>query len=366
MLPCFSEWYGNASSKHFYGWQAEELVAQARQQVAELVGADPAELIFTSGATESINLALKGLAATAPPEKRHIISVATEHKAVLEVMGRLERSGFRVTLLPVDRFGLIDLANLEEALTEDTLLVSVMTANNEIGVLQPIEEIVRLCHERGVLFHTDAAQAIGKIPFDINHNEADLVSFSGHKMYGPKGIGALVVRKRRPRIRLIPQMDGGGHERGLRSGTLNVPAIVGFGEACQICREEMPEESARMKSLRDRLQDGLSQAIENLKVNGHPERRLPHSLNISIPDVEGDALITGLSDLAISSGAACVSSDPEPSHVLRAIGLSDPEIRSSLRMAVGRFTTAEEIDYAIGRVSETVGRLQSGQAVPAR
>jgi len=367
MLPCFTEWYGNAASRHHsFGWQAEELVRQAREEIAGLIGAQAQEIVFSSGATESINLALKGVAASSP-QPLHLITAVTEHKAVLEVCAVLERHGWRVTRLPVDSGGMVDPADLEQALTSETRLVSIMAANNEIGVLQPVQALAQVCRRRGVVFHTDATQAIGKVPFDLAEIDADLVSFSAHKMYGPKGVGALVVRRRRPRIRLAPLIDGGGHEAGLRSGTLNVPGIVGFGEACRIAREEMAGEARRLAGLRDRLEARLREGIEDLVVNGHQVRRLPHSLNVSIPGLDGDALVAALSDVALSSGAACASADPEPSHVLRALGRPDDLIRSSLRFGLGRFTTDEEVEYAAGRVVEAAQRLRRNNGVlPAR
>lgn len=362
MLPCFTEWYGNASSRHHaYGWQAEELVREARQNVAHLLNVAAEEVIFTSGATESVNLAMKGLAALAPPQKRHVLTVATEHKAVLEVCESLQRQGFDLEILPVDERGILDLDLLKKSIRPQTLIVSVMAANNETGVLQPVAEIAAICREHGVVFHTDATQAVGKIPFDCAEVDADLVSCSAHKIYGPKGVGSLIVRKRRPRLRLAPLIEGGGHERGLRSGTLNVPGIVGFGEACRLAREEMPDDARRLAALRDRLEAGLLERVEGILVNGDRARRLPHSLNVSIPDVEGDSLITSLRDLAVSSGAACASADPAPSHVLKAMGRSDDLIRSSLRFGLGRFNTAEEIEFAVERVVETVERLRNGR-----
>lgn len=366
MLPSFDSMYGNAASRqHAFGWQAEELASIARQHVADLAGALPEEVVFTSGATESINLALKGVAGVVPPEKRHAVTVATEHKAVLEVFDVLESAGWRVERLGVDSRGRVDLGALREALRPQTALVAVMAANNEIGNLMPLREIGALCHEHGVVFFTDATQAVGKIPFDLRTIEADLVAFSAHKLYGPKGVGALIVRKRCPGIRLAPQIHGGRHERGLRSGTLNVPGIVGFGEACRIARGEMDAGARRLAALRDGLEAALCGGIEDLVINGDRDNRLPHSLNVSIPGVDGDALISALPDLAISSGAACASADPAPSHVLRALGREEALIRSSLRFGLGRFTTAEEVDYAARRVAEVAMRLRAARHASA-
>ncbi len=360
MLPCFTEAYGNAASRtHAFGWQAEALVEQAREQVAALIGADPREIVWTSGATESDNLALKGVAANYAKKGRRIVTVCTEHKAVLDSCKWLESQGFEVVYLPVDKTGLIDLDQLRDSIDERTILVSAMHANNEIGVVQPIEEIGRICREKNTLFHSDAVQAAGKIPLDVNRANLDLVSLSAHKMYGPKGVGALYVRRRDPRVRLAPLIHGGGHERGMRSGTLNVPGIVGFGEAARIAREEMPAESARLEALRDRLEHGIVSQLEEAHVNGHPTQRLPHSLNISFAWVEGESLIMGLSGIAVSSGSACTSATLEPSYVLSALGVGDDLAHSSIRFGLGRFNTGEEVDFVIGKVVETVKKLRA-------
>lgn len=359
MLPYFSEKFGNpASRNHRFGWEAEEAVERARKQVAELIGAQPKEIVFTSGATESDNLALKGVAEAYRHRGDHIITVATEHKAVLDSARRLEAQGFRVTYLPVGPDGLIDLDQLRAAITDRTILISVMYANNEIGVVQPIREIGRIAKEKGVLFHTDAVQAAGKIPIDVEADGIDLASLSAHKMYGPKGIGALYVRRRNPRVELVPLIDGGGHERGLRSGTLNVPAIVGFGEACAICRREMPEESQRLRQLRDRLLNQILAELDEVYINGSMEHRLPNNLNLSFRYVDAEALLTALPDVALSSGAACSSANLEPSHVLRALGRGDDLVHSSIRFGLGRFTTQEEVDYVAGRIVEAVKKLR--------
>jgi cysteine desulfurase len=360
MLPYFTEHYGNAASRtHVFGWKAEEAVNRAREQVAALLGAEPREIIFTSGATESNNLALKGAAAMLRSRGNHLITVQTEHKAVLDPCRRLEREGFQVTYLPVDRYGRVAAEQVAEALTERTILVSVMAANNEIGTLQPIAAIGRLCKERGVLFHTDAAQAAGKIPLDVEGMGIDLLSLSAHKMYGPKGVGALYVRRRQPYVRLEPLLDGGGHERGLRSGTLPVPLIVGLGQACALCQQEMPQEAERLRQLRERLRQGLQERLPETYLNGHPTERLPGNLHLSFAHVRADALLSALRDIAVSSGSACTSADPEPSYVLRALGLPDELVRSGIRFGLGRFTTEEEIDYVIEEVCRQVERLRA-------
>ena len=351
MVPLLQEDYGNAASRqHAFGWKAEAAVEIARTRLAKLVGALPEEVVFTSGATESINLALKGVAEARRGRGNRIVIAATEHRAVIDTAARLSNYGFEVTVLGVDRTGLVDPAEVGRAIGPQTILVSVMAANNEIGTLAPLEAIGRICRDRGVLFHADAAQAAGKVPVDFNEMNIDLLSLSAHKMHGPKGVGALVVRNG---VSLKPQVDGGGHERGLRSGTLNVPAIAGFGLAAEIAGTEMQTESARVGALRDRLVAGLSNAIEGLRVNGHAARRLTNNTNITFPGVAADALMMAMKDIAVSSGSACSSASPGPSHVLLAIGLSPEEARASLRFGLGRFTTAEEIEYAIGRIAES-------------
>jgi cysteine desulfurase len=359
MWPYFAEDYGNAASRtHVFGWKAAEAVQEARQQVAELVAARPREIIFTSGATESNNLALKGAAAMYHARGDHIVTVQTEHKAVLDPCRRLQQEGFRVTFLPVDRQGLIAPEQVAEAIDDRTILVSVMAANNEIGVLQPIAAIGRLCQERGVLFHTDAAQAAGKIPLDVEEMGIDLLSLSAHKMYGPKGVGALYVRGRRPHVRLQPILDGGGHEHGLRSGTLPVPLVVGLGKACTLCRAEMADEASRLLRLRQRLCQGIRTRLVDVTLNGHAEQRLPGNLNLSFGGVKGEALLMALYDVAVSSGSACTSADPEPSYVLRALA-DDDRAHSSIRFGLGRFTTEEEVDYVVEAVVRAVSRLRS-------
>lgn len=359
MLPYFTEHYGNAASKqHEFGWRAEAAVEQARKQLATLIGAGAEEIVFTSGATESINLALKGVAEAYASRGKHIITAATEHKAVLDCCKRLEKYGYRVTILPVDRTGLIALDRLQEAITRETILVSIMTANNEIGTLAPVEAIGTLCRERGVLFHTDATQAVGKIPVDVRAMCVDLMSFSAHKMYGPKGVGALFVRAANPKVKLLPQIDGGGHERGVRSGTLNVPAIVGFGEAARLAVQEMEEERRTTARLRDRLVHQILSTVEATWLNGHPTSRLPNNANITFKDADADTVMMEMKDVAVSSGSACSSAQPEPSHVLKAIGLSTEEAKCSLRFGLGRFTTEEEIEFAFARVVETVTKVR--------
>ncbi len=359
MLPYFSEHYGNAANRHHaFGWQAKEAVDTAREQVAGLIGANPREIVFTSGATESNNLALKGAAAMYRNRGDHIITVATEHKAVLDPCQRLEREGFRLTILPVDRFGRVSADEVAAALTEKTILVSVMAANNEIGSLQPVAEIGRLCKERGVLFHCDAVQAVGKVPFDVEETGADLVSLSAHKIYGPKGVGALYVRGSSPRVRLTPLFDGGGHERGMRSGTLPVPLIVGFGTACALAGTEMTAEAIRLRNLRERLHACIIGDVDEVFLNGHPTERLPGNLNLSFAHVDGSALLMNLRNVAVSSGSACTSADPEPSYVLRALGVPDDLAHGSLRFGLGRFTTEEEINSASADVVRVVRLLR--------
>jgi cysteine desulfurase len=359
MLPYFTENFGNAASRtHSFGWTAEEAVENARAEIAKTIGADSKEITFTSGATESNNLAIKGVAEFAHDKGNHIVTVVTEHKATLDTCKHLERNGYEVTYLPVGTDGRIDLAQLEASLTDRTILVSVMFANNETGVLQPIAEIGKLCHDRGILFHTDAVQAFGKVAIDVEAMNVDLLSISAHKIYGPKGVGALYVRRRKPRVRLSPQIHGGGHERGNRSGTLNVPAIVGFGEAARIARETMAEEAMRIQGLRDHLQARLESEVPHSYLNGSATHRLPGTLNISFAYVEGEGLIMGLKDVALSSGSACTSASLEPSYVLRAMGLNDELAHSSLRMTIGRFTTREEVDYVADLIRDKVARLR--------
>lgn len=359
MLPYFRENFGNAASRnHSFGWVAEEAVENARKQIAELVGANPREIVFTSGATESNNLAIKGVAEMYAERGNHLITAATEHKAVLDTMKRLEKHGYRVTYLPVRQDGLIDLDMLREAITDKTILISIMYANNEIGVLQPIREIGKIAKERGVLFHSDATQAVGKIPVNVLEDHIDLMSLSAHKMYGPKGVGALYVRRKNPRVQVTAQMDGGGHERGMRSGTLNVPGIVGFGKAAELCKQEMPEESKRLRYLRDKLKDKLLSELDEVYINGSMEHRLPHNLNMSFAYVEGESLLMGMNDVAVSSGSACTSATLEPSYVLKALGAGDDLAHSSIRFGIGRFNTEEEIDYTAEKVVQVVRKLR--------
>jgi len=357
MIPWLREHFGNpASRSHAWGWEAEEAVEKAREQVAALVGADPREIIWTSGATESDNLALKGAAQFYKSKGKHLVTVKTEHKAVLDTMRELERQGFEVTYLDVKEDGLLDFEALKAALRPDTLLVSVMFVNNEIGVIQDIPAIGALCRERGIIFHVDAAQATGKVQIDLAKLPVDLMSLASHKTYGPKGIGALYVR-RKPRVRIEAQMHGGGHERGMRSGTLPTHQIVGMGEAFRLAREEMGSESERIRMLHRKLVEGLS-VIEQTFLNGHPEQRVPHNVNMSFNFVEGESLIMGVKGIAVSSGSACTSASLEPSYVLRALGRSDELAHSSLRMTIGRFTTEEEIDYVVSTLKDRVARLR--------
>jgi len=359
MLPYFQGVFGNAASRnHEFGWQAEQAVETAREQIAKLIGATAKEIIFTSGATESNNLALKGVAEMYREKGNHIITQVTEHKATLDTCKRLEKNGFRVTYLPVQKDGLIDLEDLKRAMDDKTILVSIMAANNEIGILQPIREIGKLCHERGVLFHTDAVQITGKSPFNVLEDNVDMASISGHKIYGPKGVGALYVRRRNPRVQLVAQMDGGGHERGMRSGTLNVPGIVGLGKACEIAREGLAEEMKKMAALRDSLRDQIMSQLDECYINGSYEHRLPNNLNISFAFVEGESLLMGINDIAVSSGSACTSATLEPSYVLKALGAGDDLAHSSIRFGLGRFNTQAEVDYVAKRVVETVKRLR--------
>ncbi|MBX7082415.1 MAG: IscS subfamily cysteine desulfurase [Nannocystaceae bacterium] len=363
MLPYFTQMYGNAASRtHAFGWTAEEAVEQARTEIATTLGADPKEITWTSGATESNNLAIKGvveyLGTGGEGRPQHVITVATEHKAVLDTCKYLERHGTAVTYLPVDRSGLVTVDQVAAAMTDHTSVVSIMVANNETGVIQPIAEIGRLCRSRNVLFHTDATQAFGKIPLDVEAMCIDLASISAHKIYGPKGIGALYVRRRKPRVRLAPQIHGGGHERGNRSGTLNVPSIVGFGVAARIARESMASETERIAALRDHLRDHVCREIEHVHVNGSREHMLPGHLNVSFAYIEGESLLMALKEIALSSGSACTSASLEPSYVLRAMGLDDELAHSSLRMTLGRFTTREEVDYVADLLKRHVARLR--------
>ena len=359
MLPFFSERFGNASSRHHaFGWTARDAVAAARRQVAELIGADPREICFTSGATESDNLAVRGVVAADPRRPLHVVTMTTEHHAVLDPCRRLESEGVEVTRVAPRPDGLCDAADVERALRPHTRLVSVMAANNEIGVLQPVARIAELTRPRGIVLHTDAAQAVGKVPVDVDELGVDLLSFTAHKMCGPKGIGALYVRRRRPRLAIVPLVDGGGHEQGLRSGTLNVPGIVGFGAAAAICRADLEAEGARVGRLRDRLLAGLRERLDGVSVNGSLAARLPHNLNVSFEGIEGESLLVGLDDVAVSSGAACTSVNPEPSHVLNAIGVGDELAHASIRFGLGRTTTQEDVDYAVDKVASLVVRLR--------
>lgn len=359
MLPYFTTHYGNAASvAHRFGWEAAEAVDRAREQVAAWIGADSREVVFTSGATESNNLAIKGVAATLRRKGNHLVTAAAEHKAVLDPLRRLAREGWDVTVVPVDEYGMVHPEAIAEALTDQTVLVSVMAANNEVGTINPIRAIGQLCHERGVVFHTDATQAVGKIPVVVGEDHVDLLSLSGHKVYGPKGVGALYVRRRDPMVRLTPLFDGGGHERGVRSGTLAVPLIVGLGEAAEIAGRERDAEADRLRSLRERLHGGIAQRVGDIHLNGHPTQRLPGNLNLSFDYVDGEALMMAMRDVCVSSGAACTSADPQPSHVLQAMGVDEDLIRASLRFGLGRFTTAEEIDAAVDLVAEAVERLR--------
>jgi cysteine desulfurase len=359
MLPFFRERFGNAASRnHTFGWEAEKAVETARAQIATLIHAEPKEIVFTSGATESDNLAIKGVAEMYRDQGRHIITATTEHKAVLDTCKRLEQEGCEVTTLPVEKTGLVRMDDLAKAIRKDTILVSLMAANNEVGTVHPVAEIGRFCKERGVLFHTDATQMVGKLPVDVEKMGIDLLSISGHKMYGPKGVGALYVRRRSPRVRLMAQMDGGGHERGMRSGTLNVPGIVGLGKACELCGEEMESEMRRLTGLRDRLWKRLSTDLDEIFLNGHPTQRLPGNLNVSFAYVEGEGLMMGMKDLAVSSGSACTSASLEPSYVLRALGVGEDLAHTSIRFGFGRFTTPEEIDAASEVAVAAVKRLR--------
>jgi cysteine desulfurase len=360
MLPYFTDVYGNPASKtHGFGRAAAEAVGQARRQVAELIGAHEREVVFTSGATESNNLALKGVAQALRHKGDHLVTVVTEHKAVLDPCQRLEREGFKVTYLPVDEYGRVTPEQVAAALTERTILVSVMAANNEIGTLQPVAAVGQVCKARGVLFHSDASQAVGKVPVNVESWGVDLLSFTAHKLYGPKGVGALYVRRRQPRVRIEPQIDGGGHEHGLRSGTLAVPNIIGFGQACALAGAEMAQEADRLRRLRERLKEGLLSRLDHVLLNGHPTERLPGNLNLSFAYVSGEALLLSLKEVALSSGSACTSAVAGPSHVLRAIGRGEELADASLRFGLGRFTTEEEIDWVIDHLAATVNRLRA-------
>ncbi|HVB59410.1 MAG TPA: IscS subfamily cysteine desulfurase [Candidatus Acidoferrales bacterium] len=359
MLPYFSEKFGNAASRnHEFGWRAEEAVENGRSQLARLIGAHPKSIIFTSGATESDNLAIKGVAEAYREKGNHIITQVTEHKAVLDACKHLEKQGMEITYLPVDRDGRISLTALRGAITPRTILISIMYANNEIGVIQPIEAIGKIAKENGILYHVDAVQAVGKIPVDVERDGIDLLSITAHKMYGPKGVGALYVRRKNPCVQLASMIDGGGHERGMRSGTLNVPGIVGLGRACEICQQEMQAEAEKVSRLRERLKDALTNGLEDTSINGSVSHRLPNNLNISFSQVEGESLMMGINDVAVSSGSACNSAAIEPSYVLRALGVSEDLAHSSIRFGLGRFNTEEEIDYVANRVVDTVKRLR--------
>jgi cysteine desulfurase len=359
MLPYFAERFGNAASKsHPFGWEAESAVDTAREQIAKLIGAAAKEIVFTSGATESDNLAIKGVADAYREKGNHIVTCVTEHKAVLDSCKVLQKHGFDVTYLPVRSDGLVDLQRLEEALTDRTILISLMAANNEIGTINPIKEIGRLAKAKNILFHTDATQGVGKIPLNVETMGIDLLSMTAHKMYGPKGVGALYVRSTRPRVKLTPLIDGGGHERGMRSGTLNVPAIVGLGKACEIAQKEMSAEGERLIALRERLKDGIVAELDEVYLNGHAVERLAGNLNMSFAYIEGESLLMGLKEIAVSTGSACTSASLEPSYVLKALGLADELAYSAIRFGLGRFNTEEEIDFTIHRVVEEVRRLR--------
>jgi cysteine desulfurase len=359
MMPYLTDKFGNAASRnHQFGWDAEAAVEDARKQIALLIGADPREIVFTSGATESDNLALKGVAGMYREKGDHIITCVTEHKAILDSCKHLEKEGCRVTFLPVSDKGFVSLDDIRNAITEKTILISIMTANNEVGVVQDIKEIGKIARERGVLFHTDAVQAVGKIPFNVNEMNVDMASLSAHKMYGPKGVGALYVRRRNPRVLLTPIIDGGGHERGMRSGTLNVPGIAGFGKAAQIAREGLDKEIAEMFRMRERLRTTLERELDEVYINGDLEKRLPGNLNMSFAYVEGESLLMGIHDIAVSSGSACTSASLEPSYVLKALGVGEDLAHTSIRFGIGRFNTDEEVDYVANRVIETVRRLR--------
>lgn len=360
MLPYFVEKFGNAASRnHAFGWEAEEAVENARKQIARLIHADSKEIVFTSGATESDNLAIKGVVEMYHEKGDHIITSSTEHRAVLDTCKALEsKRGVKVTYLPVDKAGMVNPEDVRNTITEKTILITIMMANNEIGTINPIKEIGKIAKEKGILFHCDATQGVGKIPVDVQDMGIDLMSFSAHKLYGPKGIGALYVRKKAPRVRIAAQMDGGGHERGMRSGTLPVPLIVGFGKAVELCEQEMLTESQRLSAMRDRLQTAITSKLEEVYLNGHPTQRLPHNLNLSFAYVEGESLLMGLKEIALSSGSACTSATLEPSYVLRALGVGSDLAHSSIRFGLGRFNTDEEVDYTAKRIIEVVTKLR--------
>jgi cysteine desulfurase len=359
MMPYLTDRFGNAASRnHKFGWEAEEAVEEGRKQIAALIGADPREIVITSGATESDNLALKGVAWMYREKGDHIITCVTEHKAILDTCKHLEKDGFRVTFLPVGTNGLVDLDDLRKAITDKTILISIMAANNEVGVIQDVKEIGKIAREHGVLFHTDAVQAAGKVPFNVNDMNVDIASLSAHKIYGPKGVGALYVRRRNPRVLVTPIIDGGGHERGMRSGTLNVPGIVGFGKAAQLAREELATESAEMFRLREKLRTTLERELDEIYINGDLQKRLPGNLNMSFAYVEGESLLMGINDVAVSSGSACTSASLEPSYVLKALGVGEDLAHTSIRFGIGRFNTEEEVDYVANRVIEVVRRLR--------
>jgi len=360
MLPYFTDKFGNAASKsHEFGWYAEKAVEMYRGKIAELIGCKTQEIVITSGATESNNLAVKGIAELFSNVKKKIITAPTEHKSVLDSCSALAKKGFEIYLLKVDKFGLIDLNELRDAIDGNTALVSIMTVNNEIGTIQPVEDIGRICKEKEVLFHTDATQAVGKLPVNVQQMNIDLMSFTAHKMYGPKGVGALYVKSKDPKVKLNPQIDGGGHENGFRSGTLNIPGIVGFGKACEIAANEMSVENEKIKKLGERFYQGLSSQLDDFFINGHPEKRFPGNLNICFKHADSGTLMMSMKEIAVSSGSACSSAAVEPSHVLKAIGLKDDELRSSIRFGIGRFSTEEEIDFAVNKVTESVKKIRS-------
>jgi cysteine desulfurase len=359
MLPYFTEKFGNSASRnHAFGWEAEEAVDKARKQIAHLIHADAKELVFTSGATESDNLAIKGVVEMYREKGDHIITTQTEHRAVLDTCKALEKKGVKVTYLPVEKAGMVNPEDVRNAITEKTILITIMLANNEIGTINPVKEIGKIAKEKGILFHCDATQGVGKIPVDVQDMGIDLMSFTAHKIYGPKGVGALYVRKKAPRVRVAPMMDGGGHERGMRSGTLPVPLIVGFGKACELCEKEMAAESVRLAVLRDRLQESITKSLDEVYLNGHPTQRLPHNLNLSFAYVEGESLLMGVKEIALSSGSACTSATLEPSYVLRALGVGSDLAHSSIRFGLGRFNTEEEVDYTGKRIVEVVNKLR--------